>query len=67
MKTRRLAMAAERGRVGVRRAQAWGLVSRIMVRREGGGSEEGCECQYDFVERVGWMCLLAVRDLVVVV
>lgn len=39
MKTRRLAMAAERGRVGARRAQAWGFVSRIMVKREGGGSE----------------------------
>lgn len=40
MKTRRLAIAAERGRVGARRAQAWGFVSRIMVKREGGGSEE---------------------------
>lgn len=40
MKTRRLARAAERGRVGARRAQAWGLVSRIIVSREGGGSEE---------------------------
>lgn len=38
MKTRRLAMAAERGRVGARRAQALGFVSRIIVRREGGGS-----------------------------
>ena len=38
MKTRRLAMAAERGRVGARRAQAWGFVSRITVRREGEGS-----------------------------
>jgi len=38
MKTRRLAMAAERGRIGERRAQAWGFVSRIIVRREGGGS-----------------------------
>lgn len=40
MKTRILAMAAERVRVGARRAQAWGFVSRIMVKREGGGSEE---------------------------
>ena len=38
MKTRRLAIAAERERVGERRAQAWGFVSRMMVRREGGGS-----------------------------
>lgn len=40
MKTRRLARAVERGRVGWRRAQALGLVSRIIVRREGGGSGE---------------------------
>ena len=38
MKTSMLAMAAERGRVSLRRYQAWGLVSMIMVRREGGGS-----------------------------
>ena len=38
MKTRRLAIAAERGRVGERRAQAWGFVSRIIVKRDGGGS-----------------------------
>lgn len=38
MKTSMLAMAAERGRVSRRRYQAWGFVSRIMVRREGGGS-----------------------------
>ena len=45
MKTSRLAMARESGRVEERRAQALGLVSRIMVRREGGGSRddlEGC-------------------------
>ena len=41
MKTRRFAIAAETGRVGARRAQAWGFVSRIMVRRDGGGSESG--------------------------
>ena len=35
MKTRRVARVLERVRVGFRRAQAWGLVSRIMVRREG--------------------------------
>lgn len=39
MKTRRMAIALEKGRVGERRAQAEGWVSRIMVRREGGGSE----------------------------
>ena len=38
MKTRRFEMALERGRIPERRAQAFGLVSRIMVRREGGGS-----------------------------
>lgn len=38
MKTRRLAMAVERGRVGARRAQAWGFVSSIIVKRDGGGS-----------------------------
>ena len=38
MKTRMLAMAAERGRVGARRAQACGFVSMIMVSRDGGGS-----------------------------
>lgn len=38
MKTRMLAMAVERGRVGDRSAQAWGFVSRMMVRREGGRS-----------------------------
>ena len=35
-KTRRLARVDERVRLGVRRFQAWGLVSRITVRREGG-------------------------------
>ena len=39
MKTSRFATALERGRVSERRAQAWGFVSRIMVKREGGGSE----------------------------
>lgn len=38
MKTRRLAIAAEKEIVGARRAQAWGFVSRIIVKREGGGS-----------------------------
>lgn len=38
IKTRRTARAFEKGRVGERRAQAEGWVSRIMVRREGGGS-----------------------------
>lgn len=38
MKTRMLAMAVERGREGFRSAQACGLVSRMMVRREGGRS-----------------------------
>lgn len=43
MKTRRLASAFESGRVAARRAQALGFVSRIIVRREGGGSEGiGC-------------------------
>ena len=40
MKTRRFAIAFESGRVSERRAHAWGLVSRIMVRRDGGGSED---------------------------
>ena len=31
-------MAFERERVSVRRAQAWGFVSRMMVMRDGGGS-----------------------------
>ena len=35
MKTRMLAIALERGRVGERSIQAWGLVSRTMTRREG--------------------------------
>lgn len=39
MKTRMLAIALEMGRVSERRAQARGLVSSTMVRREGGGSE----------------------------
>lgn len=34
-------MARERGRVSERRAQALGFVSRMMVRRDGGGSEYG--------------------------
>ena len=39
MKTRRWARAVEKGRVEERRDQAEGLVSRIIVRREGAGSE----------------------------
>ena len=66
MKTRRLAMAAERGRVGARRAQAWGFVSRIMVSREGGGSEEESRYQCAVLRDQGGL-LLAVRSLVVVV
>ena len=38
MKTRRLAMEAECGRMGARRAQACGFVSSIIVKRDGGGS-----------------------------
>lgn len=38
IKTRRFAMAFERGRVSARSAQAWGFVSRMMVMRDGGGS-----------------------------
>lgn len=38
MKTRMLATAWEKGREDSRRDQAWGFVSRIMVRREGAGS-----------------------------
>jgi hypothetical protein len=38
MKTRRLATAAERGRVSEMVAQGWGFVSRIMTRRDGEGS-----------------------------
>ncbi len=41
MKTRRLAIAFERGRVEERRVQAWGLVSRTMTRREGVGAMKG--------------------------
>ncbi len=41
MKTRRLARVVERVRVEWRSAQALGFVSRIIVRREGGGSGEG--------------------------
>ena len=37
MKTRMFAIALERGRVGERRAQACGFVSRTMARSEGGG------------------------------
>lgn len=45
MKTRRLAMAEERGRpVEARWAQACGFVSRTIARREGGGA--GLQCQY---------------------
>ena len=40
MKTRRLATARERGRASVKRAQAWGLVSSMMVRSDGGGSRK---------------------------
>lgn len=35
MKIKRLAMALDRGRVVLRRAQACGLVSRTITRREG--------------------------------
>ena len=35
MKTRRFDMAFERGSVVLRRAQAWGFVSRTMTRRDG--------------------------------
>lgn len=38
MKTRRFAIAAERGRVDARRVHAWGFVSRIIVRSDGGVS-----------------------------
>ena len=38
MKTTRWAMKVEKGRVGERRDQAEGWVSRIMVRRDMGGS-----------------------------
>lgn len=38
MNTRVLATACEKGREGSRSDQAWGFVSRIMVRREGAGS-----------------------------
>lgn len=38
MKTRRLAMAEESGRVEARWAQAWGFVSRTIARRDGGGA-----------------------------
>ncbi len=31
-------MAEEKERVGARSAHAWGFVSRIIVKREGGGS-----------------------------
>lgn len=41
MKTRMLAMAFERGRVDLRRAQACGLVSRTMTRRDGVAAAEG--------------------------
>jgi hypothetical protein len=37
MKTRMLAIAFERGRVGARRAQAWGFVSSTMTRSDGEG------------------------------
>jgi hypothetical protein len=39
--TRRLAMAFASGRESASRAQAFGLVSRIIVRRVGGGSRPG--------------------------
>lgn len=38
MKIRMLAIAFERGRTGLRSAQAWGLVSRTMTRRDGGSA-----------------------------
>ena len=41
MKTRMLAIALERGRVGERSVQACGLVSRTMTRREGEVPAEG--------------------------
>jgi hypothetical protein len=37
MKTRRFAIAFERGRVEERRAQAWGFVSRTITSRDGVG------------------------------
>lgn len=40
MKTRTLATALESGRVSSSKAQAWGLVSRMMVSRDGEGSEK---------------------------
>ena len=43
MKTRRLAIAVEKGRVGAMRAQAWGLVSSMIVNRDGGGSDSHCQ------------------------
>jgi hypothetical protein len=42
--TRRLATAFASGRESASRAQAFGLVSRIIVRRVGGGSRPG-DCQ----------------------
>ena len=54
MKTRRLEIAAERGRVGDRSAQAWGFVSRIMVRRDGGGSIERVVSFAVVCGRMGW-------------
>lgn len=41
MKMSRFAIALERERVSERRAHALGFVSRIIVRRERGGSREG--------------------------
>lgn len=52
--------------MGARRAQAWGFVSRIMVSREGGGSEEESRYQCAVLRDQGGL-LLAVRSLVVVV
>lgn len=40
MKTRMLASAAESGSVDDRCAQACGLVSRTMARRDGGGAKQ---------------------------
>ena len=48
--TSMLAIAFERGRVGERRAQAWGLVSRTMTRSEGEGPVIGLDQSLDNVQ-----------------
>lgn len=48
MNTRSVATALERGRVEERRDQAWGFVSRTIVRREGGGP--ALKCYSDILE-----------------